>query len=338
VGFGGIKMSQYITLGHIDVEYANAVAGITYGFPSVTNFLGFVHALSRKLEEKRGVTLGGCVIVCHDFQLHTYQADSYKYSDYYFSQTKNPSSGRYQSASKGNPPPVIEEGKMHMNVSLVIECNGFDKGGVEEIKEFEKYVKNLALRHRLAGGRIIGIADSRLETIIDDKGFRKIRHRLLPGFVLKERNEYLQEHLSKLQEDNSDADMLEAWLDFCSIKYKAEPILEDGEKLSEKTKAVWNRIEKPNKGYLVPLMVGYQAIDRLYEAGEVDNVRDPTVPFCFVEAIYGIGEWLSPHRLESLEEVLWRYKYEDGYYLTTQEAYECSEDEIDDISEILEFM
>ena len=74
------------------------------------------------------------------------------------------------------------------------------------------------------------------------------------------------------------------------------------------------------------------------KAGEVDNARDPTVPFCFVEAIYGIGEWLSPHRLESLEEVLWRYKYEDGYYLTTQEAYECSEDEIDDISEILEFM
>ena len=93
------------------------------------------------------------MIVCHDFQLHTYQADSYRYGDYYFSQTKNTSSGRYhQSKDRANTPPVIEEGKMHMNVSLVIECNGFDKGGVEEIKEFEKYVKNLALRHRLAGG------------------------------------------------------------------------------------------------------------------------------------------------------------------------------------------
>jgi len=331
-------MSQYITLSHIEVQDANAIAGITYGFPAVTQFLGFVHALSRKLEEKKDVTLGGCVIVCHDFQLHTYQADGYKYSDYYFSQTKNPSAGRYQDKSKGSPPPVIEEGKMHMNVSLVIECHDFDIGDSEEIRRFEQYIKNLALRHRLAGGRIMKIADAKIETIVEDKGFRKIRRRLLPGFVLKERNEYLQEHLKKLQEESSSADMLEAWLDFCSIKYRAEPLLKPNEKLSEKTDAKWNRIERANKGYLVPLMVGYQAIDQLYNAGEVANTRDPTVPFCFVEAIYGIAEWLSPHRIESLEEVLWHYKYEDGYYLTTQEAYSHNENEFDDISEELEFM
>lgn len=331
-------MSQYITLSHIEVQDANAIAGITYGFPAVTQFLGFVHALSRKLEANRGVTLGGCAIVCHDFQLHTYQADGYKYSDYYFSQTKNPSAGRYQSASKGSPPPVIEEGKMNMDVSLVIECNGFDAGNSEDIASLEKYIVNLALRHRLAGGRIIKISNAKVETIVEEKGFRKIRRRLLPGFVLKERNEYLQEHLKNLQEQDSSADMLEAWLDFCSIKYQAEPILKPNEKLSEKTEAKWNRIERPNRGYLVPLMVGYQAIDRLYEAGEVANTRDPTVPFCFVEAIYGIGEWLSPHRIESLEEVLWHYRHEEDYYLTTQKAYSRNENEFDDISEELEFM
>lgn len=331
-------MSQYITLSHIEVQAANAIAGITYGFPSVTQFLGFVHALSRKLEEKKGVTLGGCVIVCHDFQLHTYQADSNPYSDYYFSQSKTPSAGRYQSGSKGSPPPVIEEGKMDMRVSLVIECHGFDTGNSEEVASFEKYVLNLAFRHRLAGGRIIKIAHAKMETVVDEKGFRKIRRRLLPGFVLKERNKYLQEHLKSLQEENSSADMLEAWLDFCSIKYKAEPILKPNEILSEKTEAKWNRVERANRGYLVPLMVGYQAIDKLYEAGEVANTRDPTVPFCFVEAIYGIGEWLSPHRIGSLEEVLWRYKYEEGYYLTTQDAPKRNDNEIDDISAQLEFM
>lgn len=331
-------MSQYITLSHIEVQDANCVAGITYGFPAVTQFLGFVHALSRKLEEKKAVTLGGCVIVCHDFQLHTYQSDAYKYGDYYFSQTKNPSAGRYQSASKGNPPPVIEEGKMNMNISLVIECHDFNIGDSKEIEALEKYIKNLTLRHRLAGGRIMQIANAKIETIVDEKGFRKIRRRLLPGFVLKERNDYLQEHLKKLQKENSSADMQEAWLDFCSIKYQAEPILKSNEELSEKTDATWNRIEKPNKGYLVPLQVGYQAIDKLYEAGEVANTRDPTVPFCFVEAIYGIAEWLSPHRIESLEEVLWRYRYEDGYYLTTQNTYIHNENEFDDISSELEFM
>jgi len=332
-------MSQYITLSHIEVQDANAVAGITYGFPAVTQFLGFVHALSRKIDKKMGVTLGGCVIVCHDFQLHIYKSD--RYSDYYFSQTKNPTAGRYNEKYKGKDAPIIEEGKMQMNVSLVIECNGLKSSDSEKIEQFERYVKRLALRHRLAGGRIISIAQSRVESIVDESGFRKIRRRLLPGFVLKERNEYLQEHLKKLQSKDSEADTLEAWLDFCSIKYRAEPILKKGEELSDKTDAVWNRVERPNKGYLIPLMVGYQAIDRLYEAGEVANTRDPTKPFCFVEAIYGIGEWLSPHRLESLEEVLWRYKYEDGYYLTTQEhnGSEIKEDEMDDdISEILEFI
>ncbi len=331
-------MSQYITLGHIEVQGANAVAGITYGFPAVTNFLGFVHALSRKLEEKRGVKLDGCVVVCHDFQLHTYQVDSYRYGDYYFFQTKNTSSGRYhQAKDRGKTPPVIQEGKMDIEVSLVIECSGFN--GTEDEKEiFEEYVKRLALRHRLAGGRIVNIAHSTIETIVDEKGFRKIRRRLLPGFVLKERNEYLQEHLKKLQEENENSDMLEAWLDFCSIKYRAEPMLKEGEELSNKTEAIWHRVERPNRGYLVPLMVGYQAIDRLYEAGEVANARDSTLPFCFVEALYGIGEWLSPHRLESLEEVLWRYRYEDGYYLTTQERFNDNQNSSDDILEILDFI
>jgi CRISPR-associated protein Csy2 len=331
-------MSQYITLSHIEVQDANAIAGITYGFPAVSQFLGFVHALSRKLEEKKGITLGGCVIVCHDFQLHTYQADSYAYSDYYFSQTKNPSAGRYQSGSKGKPPPVIEEGKMHMNISLVIECHDFNSGDSEEIKSFAQYIKNLALRHRLAGGRIIKIANAKIETIIDEKGFRKMRRHLLPGFVLKERNEYLHQHLKNLQEENNNANMMDAWLDFCSIKYQAEPILKPNEELCEKTEAKWHRIERANKGYLVPLMLGYQAIDRLYEAGEVANTRDPTVAFCFVEAIYGIAEWLSPHRMESLEDVLWRYSYEDGYYLTTQETLSHNENAFDDISDQLEFM
>lgn len=327
---------QYLILSNIEVQDANAVAGITYGFPAVTNFLGFVHALSRKL---KGVTLDGCVIVCHDFQLHTYQADRNKYSDYYFSQTKNPSAGRYQNASKGNPPPVIEEGKIHMNVSLIIECDG-SLGSSYDIEMFENNIKNLALVHRLAGGRIISIANAKVKTIENNQDWRKIRHSLLPSFILQERNSYLLDNLTKLQEEDSSVGMLEAWLDFCSIKYKAEPELKPNETLSEKTKAKWNQIERPNRGYLIPLMVGYQAIDRLYKAGEVANTRDPTKPFCFVEAIYSIGEWRSPHRIESIEEVLWRYSYreEEGYYLATQEAHDESKDKFDDISAELEFM
>ena len=42
-------MSQYLVLSHIDTQNANSIAGLTWGFPAITQFLGFTHALSRKL-------------------------------------------------------------------------------------------------------------------------------------------------------------------------------------------------------------------------------------------------------------------------------------------------
>lgn len=116
-------MSSYITLSHIQVQSANCVTGITYGFPAITSFLGFVRALSIKLQKSHGLTLDGCAVVAHQHQLLTYKAD--QYSDNYFSQTKNPAAGQYQQKNIGSTPPVIEEGRMHLTVSLVIKCQDF---------------------------------------------------------------------------------------------------------------------------------------------------------------------------------------------------------------------
>ena len=326
-------MSTYITLSHIEVQNANCVAGVTYGFPAVTQFLGFVHALSRKLQASREITLGGCAIVSHEYQLHAYKND--KFSDYYFTQSKNPVASRFESAKAGGSPSVIQEGKMNMRVSLVIECDGFNGTDDDKIA-LEKYLKSLVLRHRLAGGIILSLKDVILESVEKDN-YRPIIRRLLPGFVLKERNEYLLSHLEKLQEERSEATILEAWLDFSAIKYKAEPNLKEGEVLSEKTEAVWSKVEKPNKGYLIPLMVGYQAISEVYKAGEVARARDSTVPFCFVEAVYSIGEWLSPHRVKRLDEILWHYVYSDEKYLCTQDInrFEEDDDAFDDIEQYI---
>ena len=311
-------MSSYITLSHIQVQSANCVAGITYGFPAITSFLGFVRALSRKLQKSHGITLDGCAVVAHQHQLLTYKTD--KYSDSYFSQTKNPAAGQYQQKNIGTTPPVIEEGKMHLTVSLLIECQGFS-GTDDDKHKLEQHIKNLCFTHRLAGGVITDIKEVIYENIQNDNAFYTCRRRLLPGFILMDRSHYLTEHLSALQQENSNAEMLDAWLDFCAIKYQAEAQLEEGEVLSSKTKANWNTIEKPNSGYLVPITIGYQAISDIYPAGTVKNTRDIETPFCFTEAIYGIGEWLSPHRLENLERAMWRYHYEDErYYLCKQEV------------------
>ena len=36
-------MSSLILLRRVRVENANAIAGLTYGFPAITHFLGFSH-------------------------------------------------------------------------------------------------------------------------------------------------------------------------------------------------------------------------------------------------------------------------------------------------------
>ena len=43
--------------------------------------------------------------------------------------------------------------------------------------------------------------------------------------------------------------------------------------------------------------------------------RDNETPFRFVESAYGIGQWLSPHRVKDIEEVLWTYRHKDDRYL-----------------------
>lgn len=308
-------MSSYITLSHIQVQSANCVAGITYGFPAITSFLGFVRALSRKLEASKGITLEGCAVVAHTHQLLTYKTE--KYSDSYFTQTKNPAAGQYQQKNIGSTPPVIEEGKMHLTVSLLIECQGFS-GTDDDKKKLEIYIKQLCFIHRLAGGVITDIKDVIYENINNEKAFLRCRNRFSPGFILMDRSKYLGEHFDALKHANPSAELLDAWLDFCAIKYQAEVQCDVGEISTTKSKVSWNYIEKPNSGYLVPITIGYQAISDVYFDGEVENTRDMESPFCFTEAVYGIGEWLSPYRLDNLDSAMWRYHYENEYYLCKQ--------------------
>lgn len=325
-------MSTYITLKQIQIQNANCVAGLTYGFPAVTHFLGYIHALSRKLQQSHQITLGGCAIVCHQHQTHKYRPSGK--GDYIFAQTRNPSAIR-GSKYLGKSSPIIEEGKMHLTVSLVVECNGFIAGGEAGINLLQQHLSKLCLTQKLAGGVINQISQVIIESASTSEEQKKltgkIRRRLLPSFLLIDRSEFLSQHLLELQKNNPDAQMLDAWLDFSALKYQAEPDLKEGENLSDKSKANWKYVPKPNSGYLVPITTGYRAISEVYRAGEVTNARDAQVPFCFVEAAYGIGEWQSPHRLQDIQQALWHYQYQEGWYLCTNrsmiEKYETESEE-----------
>ena len=376
-------MSQYLLINRIQVQGANAVAGFTWGFPAITHFLGFTHNLSRKLQKSENfldVQLSGCAVIAHQQQVHTYGYNQ-------FIQSKNPAYLKKDVANvkKGGAPSIIEEGKMNMNVSLLIAYEG-NIGNREEA--FIEWLNNTCICQRLAGGSILEIGSIQLFTVDDEKNrgnLRTLIRRLLPGFVLQDRSQYLEDHFNALQAEKPDAELFDAWLDFIALKQQARPasnlisrhllkqanldsdneqhqqllklwqehldqpyeqenipdnlkayflILSDttaNKKIlaqwqtycapDDKTDADWEYVKKPNSGFLVPIMVGYKAISKVYKNDEVANTRDHETDVCFVEAVHSIGEWQGAHRIrdeQALKQSIWHYDYQEHWYLCKQ--------------------
>lgn len=321
-------MSRYLLLKDISVQNANAIAGLTYGFPAMTNFLGFAHALSRKLLPELTVTLGGVSVISHENIVHARQPK--EWGDYVFALTRNPLT------QKGTTAPINEEGRMNMTISLLIEVHGLLGGAISQEESLINNVKCLVPRLRIAGGQIIQIGSISLTNKEEDK---KVLRRLMPGFVLLDRSEYLTEHMENKNEQDERFSAFDAWCDFYKLKYQAthtESDAEDQDELSNKAK--WEFVKKPQMGYLVPIMSGFCAISPLYAAGKVEKVRDTTVPVVFAEAAYGIGEWMSPHRLTSIDDAIWRYDHCDSWYVAKTKPFvdpiiELSIDELDEDDE-----
>ena len=217
---------------------------------------------------------------------------------------------------------------MNLTLSLVIEIAKPVLLTTEEIRTLEKQVLDICYRMRLAGGTILNISRIKLLSASTQdqhlKMLRRVKRLTMPGFVLLDRSHYLQEH-HQAQLDHYDGtkenepQLLDAWLDFSSLRYHVLPQLEDGQdEPNQKTPATWEYVAKPQSGYLVPLMTGYKAISDLYEPGEVLNTRDEFTSSRFVEATHSIGEWKGIHSIKQLSVIIWRYQYDDQWYLCKQ--------------------
>ncbi|AWX14797.1 type I-F CRISPR-associated protein Csy2 [Mergibacter septicus] len=297
----GDDIMEYLILKRIKVSNANAIAGFTYGFPAVTHFLGYVHALSRKLQGQ-GITLSDTAILCHQAQIHAYRENNYK--PYRFALTRNPLK------KDGKPDSINEEGKMYLEVSLIIKVTGINAASEEGVKEKCKEIKALAEQQKLAGGTINSIQFC--SHITNDQP-TKILRSLLPGFILVDRSDLLAQ--------TSQTDKLKQWLSFSALKFNAHKIIEENntteqesEKKEKKKKIEWRQEQK--QGYLVPIQIGYKAISQTYAANQVANSRDQTTPVTFVEAIHSIAEWVgSPSRITSMAQILWTYHYAAPFYV-----------------------
>lgn len=213
-------MSQYLLLNRVKVQNANAIAGFTWGFPAITHFLGFTHHLHRQLSHEYKIGFSGCAVISHDYTVHAYRP-TFKgrpFGEFEFIQGKNPP--YLKGHDKKLSPPIIEEGKMNMTVSLVIELDKELVGSLERKNDFEAAVKRLCMKGRLAGGTILGLDDI---VLFGSESDLLIKRRLMPGFVLMDRSDYLQEHYSNLMRENPEIEFLDAWLDFSALKQKARP-------------------------------------------------------------------------------------------------------------------
>ncbi len=327
----------YLLFKEIAIENANTIAGsLSYGFPALNGIMGAVHNLSRKLQDSH-THLGGVMIVCENYQLHTFQA--HPFADAVFKQSRKPLT------RKGETAAIIEEGKMHLTLSLIVEVktnreNWQRLRQESEAEEYCKKVQSLLLQQRIAGGNILSIGKTEL---FEATKKQEMIANLLPGFVLVDASKELVTITKELQ--SGQVHGLDGFGEIQELKDELdEPVL-TGVPAQPQATALDALIEvatlhhlppdeqnkewrtysvKTGKGWLVPIAVGYQGIAPQVASGEMQNCRTQDYPSQFVETVYSLGKWIFPNRIKSNEwnKYFWRYApVQNDLYLIQQTDY-----------------
>ncbi|WXL26148.1 type I-F CRISPR-associated protein Csy2 [Ectopseudomonas mendocina] len=292
-------VDHLLVIPRLRVQNANAISSpLTHGFPSITAFLGLMWALERKTSAA-GLDLqfNAVGVVAHSVEEQITEGGFVNE----FRLTRNPVD------DKGNTAAIVEEGRVHLDISLVFAVKGSSLANDAAHAELAKHIRGLLEQMRIAGGSVVENQVPALKqrpfvlTLPDqadasDETFRTLKLRLLPGFALVERPDLLEQRHQELQVSQPSANRLDAWLSLARINWQWHT--------NEEGKGEWQH-DRKGLGWIVPIPVGYGALAEVQPAGTVANVRDRQTPFCFVESLYGIGEWLSPHRLSAPQQLLW---------------------------------
>lgn len=330
------KPTALLLLPHLRVQNANAIAGaLSWGFPAPSAFLGFSHALERRLAARFGVQCLGVGVVCHEFSPQTSRPNRRSHQTLHLYRNNvflKRDAGKF--INEGTPPAIVEEGRVHLAVSLVIPLCGGQLVDSADEAAFLAAVEAEVFAMRLAGGSILPPLKPQprhratyLPWAETSQGqseiFSQLKRSLLPGFALIHRPDVLQTAQTKLSEAGQAATAIDALLACLRLKIAPVPQGEETGKGKDDAaaKKVWQVQREVPEGWLVPVPVGYAAISEIYPAGKVANSRDPNVPFAFVEPLYSVGQWQSPHRLRTLADLIW-YSEAD----TEHGLYRCRND------------
>ncbi|PKG35990.1 MULTISPECIES: type I-F CRISPR-associated protein Csy2 [Psychrobacter] len=311
-----IGVIGYLLFKKVVISGANTISSpLTYGFPAITGFLGSFHAMSRKMaddEQLSNVSLGGVLLACHDCQPQMYRPNSY--NNYTFNQTRNPIKKDGKTAS------IIEEGKCHLVMSFVVEVLADTKLTTEQQESAIQKTSQWIQQQRMASGSVRGLARFEPVQYFDSSDISAVIPQLLPAFVLMDAQDEFAQIINDVQKDDPDATPLDALIEVCALHQIPET-----QKNGDTKWLTTSR--KSGHGWLVPMPVGYQGISDRYDAGVMQNVRNPEYPSQYVEAIYSLGKWVYPQRLNriggehDIANAFWRYHYDadDSLYLVTQQ-------------------
>lgn len=284
-------------LPHVKIHNANALSSpFTIGFPAMTAWLGAVHALQRKVNEGGvpNVKFKSVAVVSHEMDLQTYKGPG----DYVHSiiGTGNPLD------KDGSRPSFIEEARCHLDVSMLIEHSGITKD--EEDTLLAQIVHHLNASMKIAGGDILSFQKPTLHRLEEgnDQELRRLTRQLMPGYAIIERRELMTDAMEQGQ------DAIDALLDYLVVHHSCEK--DDSDNIS------WTSRRK-TAGWIVPIATGFHGITGL---GKAKNQRDPETPHRFAESIVTLGEFRMPHRIQSIDEILWRFSTdtEKNLYLCQQ--------------------
>ncbi len=308
-----------LLLPRIRVQNANAISSpMTWGFPAMTAFLGLMTGLERRLGAEAGIAFRAVGVVCHGFEPQV-TTDGYTRA---FHLTRNPV------LADGSTAGIVEEGRVHLELSLVLDVLlRQDQLGEAQRQALVDLVAHTLAGMRLAGGSVmpaLPMTQTRrskptLELMAEgdesrSKQFRQLMRRCLPGFALVSRDDLLQQRLAAMQLNAQDATVLDAWLDLSRWNHHASP------DVTQDSPNLWQTDARA--GWIVPIPVGYAALSELHPAGTVRNARDAHTALRFVEPLWSMGQWVSPHRLKNIDDLLW-YASAEG---AVQTEYRCCND------------
>lgn len=311
-----------LVLPYLRIQNANAISSpLTHGFSSITAFIGLMWALQRKLATQ-GIPLQllQVGVICHDYEEQV--VDGHVKT---FRLTRNPVD------KDGSTAAIVEEGRIHLEITLVFLLKQASlpddstalliQDNQSALDEWARKLGDTVATMRVAGGTVLpsqprpGQRTRPWMAVLPEDAeaqaqcFARWRRQWLPGYALVGRDDLLASRLTHLRERQPQATVLDAWLHAARFNHEAGAVEAASEEFGPSRPGVrWaDPLRGKGSGWTVPIPVGYARLTaEPVQAGLVANARDARTPVSFVESVYSLAEWISPHRLDRVQDLLWR--------------------------------